>query len=204
MEDAKSIDAQSEKPSQTFIGWDSDSMARMAYGRGERFPAILTYKSAVDKDVLNLLRAVMNRGVRPETFSDILKELHSIKYFGEMIDREWRDFCTQRELVFQFFRPKEVQWCDPDGSIFPATVCEFQQGHWRLHVKRSKEMACHWALCRYYLLHYQNLGQVSWSKDVLGTFESSHMSTAKATMSAGLFWRVLLSHNRSSDILYQG
>ena len=52
----------------------------MANGRGERFPAILSHESAVDKDLLNLLRAVMNHGVRQDTISDIVKELHSIDY----------------------------------------------------------------------------------------------------------------------------
>ena len=52
----------------------------VANGRGERFPAILSHESAVDKDLLNLLRAVMNHGVRQDTISDIVKELHSIDY----------------------------------------------------------------------------------------------------------------------------
>ena len=32
----------------------------------------------------------MNRGIRAETASDILTELHSLEYFEEMIDREYR------------------------------------------------------------------------------------------------------------------
>jgi hypothetical protein len=90
MEGATSLDAKSEKSSQTFMGWDSESLPHMAYGRGERFPAILSHRSGVDKGLLNLLRAVINRGVRPETFSDIITELHSLDYFGQMIDREYR------------------------------------------------------------------------------------------------------------------
>jgi hypothetical protein len=90
MEDATSLDEKSEKPSQTFMGWDSESLPNMAYGRGEQFPAILLHRSSVDKGLLTLLHVVMNCGVRPETFSDIIKELNSIDYFGQMIDREYR------------------------------------------------------------------------------------------------------------------
>ena len=90
MEVATSLEANSKKPSQTFMGWDSKSLPHMAYGRGERFPAFVSHRSGVDKGLLNLLRAVMNRGVRPETFSDIIRELHAINYFGHMIDREYR------------------------------------------------------------------------------------------------------------------
>ena len=32
----------------------------------------------------------MNRGVRPETFYDIIRELNSVDYFEQMIDREYR------------------------------------------------------------------------------------------------------------------
>ncbi len=139
MEDAKSMDAKSEKPSQTFMGWDSDSLAHMAYGRGERFPAVLSRQSAVDKDVLNLLRAVMNRGVRPETFSDILKELHSIKYFGEMIDRECRlasgeakdngETSVRRGNLFSHFSDrKKHNGAIPMGGHFQQIFVNFSKG----------------------------------------------------------------------------
>jgi hypothetical protein len=139
IEDAKSVDVKSEKPSQTFMGWDSDSLAHMAYGRGERFPAILSRKSAVDKDVLNLLRAVMNRGVRPETFSDILKELHSIKYFGEMIDREYRlasgeaknngETSACRGSLFSHFSDrKKYNGAIPTGRYFQQVFVNFSKG----------------------------------------------------------------------------
>ena len=74
----------------TFLGWNAKSLPYLAYGRGARFPAHFSFRSGIDKSLLDLTRALMNRGIRAETVSDILTELHSLEYCEEMIDRECR------------------------------------------------------------------------------------------------------------------
>jgi hypothetical protein len=78
-----------KKPSQTFMGWDLDSLPLINFGRGRQFPAYLTHKSGIDKTLLDLLRALIPRGIRPETFSDIVTEMNAKQYSNEMIDREY-------------------------------------------------------------------------------------------------------------------
>ena len=116
----------------------------VANGRGERFPAISSHQSAVDKDLLNLLRAVMNHGVRQDTISDIVKELHSIDY---ILDR-WLIKSPDRLLAKRLSK-KTNPWsankgaCSPTfqikaGTTVPSlwavtfsTSCEDEQVNWR-------------------------------------------------------------------------
>jgi hypothetical protein len=78
-----------DRPSWSFMGWHEDSLTHSAFGIGETFPAHLTRKAAVDKKLLGLIRASMNNGIRAETFSNILGEMYSLKYFHDYIDREF-------------------------------------------------------------------------------------------------------------------
>jgi hypothetical protein len=59
-------------------------------GEESGFQHLFLHQSGVDKCLFNLLRALMNQGVRPKTFSLISSELHSINCFGQMIDLEYR------------------------------------------------------------------------------------------------------------------
>jgi len=46
----------------------------------QNFPAYLMYKAAVDNDVIDLIRPLVNKGIRPESISKLLLELDSEKY----------------------------------------------------------------------------------------------------------------------------
>ena len=50
---------------------------------------MLTKQSGIDKTLLKLLRASINRGVRSETFAKILEEMHSLKYYDDYIEQEY-------------------------------------------------------------------------------------------------------------------
>ena len=109
---AADIEKKADKPSQTFMGWDSRSLPHMAYGRGERFPAHLSHRSGIDKKMMHLLRALLNRGIRPGTFADIITELHSIEYFEQMIDREYRLASGEAEKAAEASVEKGVLFSD--------------------------------------------------------------------------------------------
>ena len=49
------------------MAWGSTPLARMAYQRGLNVPAFLTHRSGVDHIILDLLRPLFNKGVRPES-----------------------------------------------------------------------------------------------------------------------------------------
>ena len=74
---------------------------RLPYGHGDLFPAFFTHRSGVDKDIIDLMRPLFNKGVRPEAFSTILLELQSKEYTMSHLAREnriKRDLSAARRL----------------------------------------------------------------------------------------------------------
>ena len=61
----------------TFMGWDSDMLPLLKYGLGDEFPAFLTHKAGLDKQVLDWMRPLFDNHVRPKTFSDAMLEMHT-------------------------------------------------------------------------------------------------------------------------------
>ena len=72
----------------TFMGWDARSRARLPYGYGEEFPAFLTYNGGVDMDIIDLMRPLCDKGVRPEAVSATLLEMHSKAHTKAYLKRE--------------------------------------------------------------------------------------------------------------------
>ena len=50
----------------TFMGWDPKSVERLPNGHGELFPAFFTWRDALDKSVIDLMRPLFATGLRPE------------------------------------------------------------------------------------------------------------------------------------------
>ena len=73
----------------TFMGWDKRILPLFAHGRGEEFPAYLTWKAGVDKTIIDLMRPLYDGGLRPERFSDMLVELHSKEFTQQCIRHEY-------------------------------------------------------------------------------------------------------------------
>ena len=48
------------------MGWDPKSVERLPNGHGELFPAFLTWRGALDKRVIDLMRPLFAAGLRPE------------------------------------------------------------------------------------------------------------------------------------------
>lgn len=81
------INAQQQQP-YTFSGWKATAVQLLPYGHGDCFPAFLTHRHGVDKRVIDMMRPLFNKGVRPEAFSDLLLELHTKQYTHDYIRRE--------------------------------------------------------------------------------------------------------------------
>ena len=71
------VDIEEDDASYTFMGWDKRILPLFPYGRGDQFPAVLTWRAGVDKKVIALMRPLFDAGVRPERLSIILLEMHS-------------------------------------------------------------------------------------------------------------------------------
>jgi hypothetical protein len=92
----------------TFMGWNRKSLELLPFGYGDEFPAHLTWKGGVDKQILDLMRPLFNKGFRPESFSRTMLELHS---------KAWTRAYRRREL--DLARDKRL---DP---TLPAKVGKF-------------------------------------------------------------------------------
>ena len=71
---ARGAEIYAEDISYTFMGYNPTSVALLPRGYGDEFPAILSHKAALDKKVIDLMRAVQDKGVRSESFSKMLLE----------------------------------------------------------------------------------------------------------------------------------
>ena len=49
-------------------------------GRGDEFPAFLTWKAGVDKELIDLMRPLFDSGIWPQKTSELLLELHSKRH----------------------------------------------------------------------------------------------------------------------------
>jgi hypothetical protein len=72
----------------TFMGYDLQSRQLLPHGYGSKFPAFFTYKAAVDNEIIDLMRPLFNKGVKPEAMSSVLLELHAKEYYCQYEKRE--------------------------------------------------------------------------------------------------------------------
>ena len=72
----------------TFMGWDKRILPLFPDGRGKQFPAILTKRSGFCNSLIDIMRPLFDKGIRPESFSDLLLELHT---------KEW----TRRYIMYE-------------------------------------------------------------------------------------------------------
>ena len=59
---------------------EPDHPVLLPYGYGSSFPAFLTHRAAVDVSVVDWMRPLFDKGVRPEGFSKMLLEQHTNNY----------------------------------------------------------------------------------------------------------------------------
>ena len=98
VEDATSV---LPNPSYTFMGWDQASISLLPNGYGDLFPAMLTSRGGVDNHIVDFMRAAFDKGVRPESFSDMMLEFHTKKYTQDYSFRE-HNLSAQRASVVPF------------------------------------------------------------------------------------------------------
>ena len=75
-------------PQYTFMGYDARSRLHMPFGHGSEYPAFHTYKGAVDSAIIDLMRPLSSKGLRPTALSATLLELHAKQYTRDYLKRE--------------------------------------------------------------------------------------------------------------------
>lgn len=70
------INPQSRKNTVTFKSWDSRIFAGLPHALTAEFPAHLTYRSGISKNVLTFMRTCFQHGMGPKQFSNVLRVQH--------------------------------------------------------------------------------------------------------------------------------
>lgn len=73
----------------TFMGWDNHSLPLFPLGRGSEFPAFLTHRAGVDKVIIDLMRPLFDKGLKPESLSNTLLELHTAEFAMKSLRHEY-------------------------------------------------------------------------------------------------------------------
>jgi hypothetical protein len=106
------------KPQYTFMGYDPRSQIYLPYGYGDVYPAFHTQRGAIDLLIIDLMRPLFNKGVRPAALPDILLELHAKKYTRDYLKRVQHIARDSRlgisalteKTMFSSFGNKEGYW----------------------------------------------------------------------------------------------
>jgi hypothetical protein len=81
----------------TFIGWDRRVLPLFPDGIGKEFPAFLTKRAGVDNKLIDAMRPLFNKSIRPEGFSEFLLEMHTKEWTRRYIRYE-RDVHRMNKL----------------------------------------------------------------------------------------------------------
>jgi hypothetical protein len=114
----------------TFMGWDAESLPLTALGAGDEFPAILTWRAGIDKELLDLMRPLFDKGVRPEAFSDTILELHAKEH-----TRAWLRY--EREFMLE----KRKNALDKDWAAWPEFSSMYDPDLWNDHTPTGTYLA---------------------------------------------------------------
>ncbi|KAK3279881.1 hypothetical protein CYMTET_12253 [Cymbomonas tetramitiformis] len=111
----------SSLPQYTFMAWNSASLPQLPFGYGDQFPAFFTWRGGVDKQIVDLMRPLFDKGLRPEALSSTLLELHSKRYTRDFIRRE-QDLSRKRQLQPQLVADQFSSFSDPSkyGGLVPS------------------------------------------------------------------------------------
>jgi hypothetical protein len=67
---------------------NQECLKRYPQGMLYRFPAVLTRRAGMHMNIAESLRPLLDKGLRPDSISDLLLELHSLRYMRNAIAYE--------------------------------------------------------------------------------------------------------------------
>ena len=89
----------------TFMAYNKECLPLFPYGRGDEFVALCTWKSAIAKEVVDMMRPLFNAGVKPHRFASMLREWHAKEHLKNQLRYE-RQFKCDRRLRPGLVRPE--------------------------------------------------------------------------------------------------
>jgi hypothetical protein len=92
------------RPKYTFRAYNEESVKRLPRQKGIDFPAMLTHKLAIDKDLIDMMRPLFDGGIRPERFQRMIAELHHKEFHRLALLHE----CSDEGKVFRTELEKQM------------------------------------------------------------------------------------------------
>ena len=141
-------------PQYTFLGYDARSRDKLPHGYGDNFPAFLTHRGGVDMLLVDLMRPLFDKGLRPEALSATLLELHTKAYTKAYEKREHllkRDRRLQPALTAEMFSEfgdaTKYAGLIPTGHYLSTVYKRFEDSiseHLDKEVKKRGARRLHW------------------------------------------------------------
>jgi hypothetical protein len=85
------IERRVDKVQYSFMGWDKRIMHLYPNGIGMEFPAFLTWRCGLDNLVVDLMRPMFNKGIKPTQLANMLLELHSAEFDRLRLHHEYQN-----------------------------------------------------------------------------------------------------------------
>lgn len=67
------------------MAWNRTTLELYPHGFGSEFPAFLTYRAGVDRLIMDLMRPLHDKGLRPNGLADTILELHAKSFHRQCI-----------------------------------------------------------------------------------------------------------------------
>jgi hypothetical protein len=96
---------QEEPPSKvqwTFMSTDAEVVALLPFFMKVQFPCVLSHRSGLDLQLARIIRPLVDKGSTFEAISGMLRELHSLTYFDEMIQHQSEKLLGVDKMIGQF------------------------------------------------------------------------------------------------------
>ena len=119
------------------MGYDARARETLPFGYGDEFPAYLSHRAALDMQLIDLMRPLFNKGVRPEAFSDLLLEMHTKTHLRSAIKREHR--IAHRRATLDAHRP--ATGAGDDDAALRAHIAELERERARIIAQLERERA---------------------------------------------------------------
>ena len=124
------------------MGWNAASNNLLPYSKGDEFPAFLTWRAAVDKGLIDLMRPLFDFGVRPEQFSNLILEQHAKEHSRQYLKYERKleevNFQGKKPQMYSDFADKEkYAGVVPTGNYFALV---YKRYHKTIRTFLSKEV----------------------------------------------------------------
>jgi hypothetical protein len=132
----------------TFMGHNSDVLTQLPDGKGDEFPAVLAHQSGLDKIIVELMRPLHDKGLRPHALLDTLMELHSKKHTDNCIKRE-RSLSKKQALGLElpgmfsrFFDKSKHDGLIPTGRCLSFVCNKHGKALWQHCDREVKKRGC--------------------------------------------------------------